>query len=272
MKLLKILKAQPADENMDTAMGRLVYVLKSKPSAERELYCSNIQARMEECSLSDWFSLYIRCIFEQINQASLIDRNSFLDCIANLQLNKLSMEYHGLPDRVKLLQTGTSIFFKNKEGSGYLHESGVLRDEKVMRWSKIHSQPKAERLALFLLVEKVVFCLESMGFFSPIMQKDVIQKMSVDNDPVGVIVGLVPILLELQRIAPDEQIDVVIPILNRVICAIMKLLDVDSHYPDLVSNILEDLFSNHYLSVVDAIPPVSHEEELLPLLDTLYLK
>ena len=254
MKLLNIRTASLANENMRTAVARFAILLKSKTPRERCAYCNNIQALLDDCPLSDWFSLYVRCIFNQIYQDSLDYRNQFLDVISNLRLNKLSNEYHGLQDRISLLESSKLSFFHNTYPNTEVRS--VFIGDKISRWKRIQIQSKEQQLGVFLLLEKIVLCLEQMDRLPEETIDCIIKKMSEDKDLVGAVVAFVPLLLELQRMAPDDPADVAIPIVERVIDSTLKLLGFDGDNQHLVSLIKDDLFESKYLDLVDATPQI----------------
>ncbi len=253
MKRLKIARASSTDEYIiNTASRYLAVLLKSRYPVERRAYCGGIQALMDGHPLSDWFSLYVCCIFDQIYQATPIDRKAFLDAVSNLRLNKLSMEHHGIPGRLELRRTSTYSFFYTN--INIVRESDVLITTKLNRWKTIYSQAEGDHLGRFLLVSKIVLSLERMDYLPEKTIKTMLEKMSKDKESVNIIVDIVPLLLELQSIAPDEQAGIAMLILDRVIDATLKLLGFSGDNQALVLVIRNDLFNQKYLSFDDAKP------------------
>ena len=257
MKLVKVLHSEGVNENLQIAADRLVVLLGLKEPKERHVYIENIELRMEGLLLSDWFTLFIHCVFKESYETNQIRRDRLLDSVANLRLNKFCSEYHSIPNRVSLLRVKKNIFFQESP------EAERVNEELINRLLKIHSQPSGERLAIFLLVAKIVSYLERVGKLSSEATAHTLNRMS--KEPRAFIADIVPILLALQAIAPDDEESVALPILDRAIDATLKLLGFLDDNTVLMLLVQADLLEQQHIILTEATPvEMDHADQIEP--------
>ena len=209
--------------------------------------------------------MYIRCIFSRIFQDPVASRDLFLNAIANVRLNKLSVEYNEIMLRVRSLLAPTPGFLKDTVWGLMTNTS---KKNIIEKWKKIHDQPEGERLAKLLLLSKIVLSMERMGYLFLEEKQRAAKKIGQDIFPAELITEILPILLVLQSIAPDDEENVVISKLDHAIKETMKLVHFPEDDPIMVQLIRDDLFEQHYLGFVDVEPD---EDDALFQLRTLFL-
>ncbi len=255
MTHLTIPSPQPTAAKIQAAAELLSALLKLKKPAENEVSRKKLEDLMHDAPLSDWVSLYIHVIFDHIYGEDAAKREAFIDSSRNLLLAKFSREYHSIPSKLKRFQAEQHRFF----AKSYTDLCKVMQDSaaisvEIKRLEQIYTQPKDERLALFLIAEKVIFLLDKMAMLSS--QHVLLIKKNMAMEPMRFLMDIVPVLIELQSIAPNEEAILAMPKLDQAIDATLKLLGFKDDNTAMVFLIRDDLVEHGFLNLVEDEPDV----------------
>jgi hypothetical protein len=265
---LKLLKIKPpieqsSDAILEDVRGGLRLVLMLETTDKRQECFTEIVRVMGESSLSDWFSLYLRFIFEQIHQPQFEERDYFLDAVGNAHLIKLHHEqmiqYDNMNGKLGHSERQCdAMFFKSSINLSTIDVDfdGLYCKNKQLKTQKNLLDKKT--LARFLLIEKILSSLEALNVISP----NII--FSIKNEMIhrhaAFIGSLAAIINELYGIDSGRfSSNKVLLKINIAIKSTLKLLGIDGDDHALISLVRDDLFDKKHLFFIDYSQEVTHQ-------------
>ncbi len=252
-----IIPAVPvATSAMKAALVEFDKRIKVKDYCRKDDGLSDLAKVMGDPSLSDWFSLGIRFIFDQVYLADASTRTVLEDNVSSLVLNRFIRDYHNLPMRLKSLQNQAQMFFsKSCVNLASSFKVQVEREAEIKQLRGIISQSKDNILARFHLVANVVFLLKKEGYLTP--ENELSNKERLIKNPRLFLVAIVNILHLLQNISPTEEAELSLQKIDHAIHATLKLLNITEDNEAIVFLLRDDLVEQKFLFLVkDAVQDV----------------
>lgn len=282
---LVVQQAQPAEEKIKNALrifAELFQPQSSKPqsffakqtavfnASNPESYLTKqavqfhpLRESMKDASMSEWFSLYTRVIFDHVYTLDARKRDRFSTALSNLRLHgfmqqvKRQKPYPLLADIAALHQKQARLPLQ-----GFFDWRHAVVISKALQAQLQKAEDKLHViLGQYLLVEKIVVYLEKHQKLTAENTRDINKRLN--REPMGLILDLVDVLKVLGCLNPDEsqsfesKLKYVNGRIEHVIERTLQLIGFKGDNKTLVALIRADLFDKKHLLLIDNPAPAA---------------